>query len=284
MKRTTLALTLLLASTASADSFSVSGEDCSPRNFRWNDRPSVVARETIEGRGLRSIRTSVTNAPVTVVGDSAAGYTIEICKAASLAQDLDAIRVSLDGNELRADGPKNSRWTVAYRIHVPRNADVSVDAQNGPVSFIDVDGKIVSRSSNGPLRLENVSGTIDATTANGPIDVSGSSGEIKVQATNGPLSIDLDGDSWRGGSFEASTKNGPLTITVPRNYNSGVVVESSGRGPISCRAEACDQLRSEKRRSFYEYESDGPQRIELGRGAADVRITTVNGPVTIKED
>jgi hypothetical protein len=288
MRRFVLALTLLMtAAGASAhDNFEVNGDDCTSRNFRWNDRNAHIARETIDGRGLRSIKANVTQAPVSVIGDSTGGYSIEVCKAAELASDLADIRVTLVGDELRATGPDGNRWTVLYKIHVPRNADVQVEAKNGPVSFRDVDGTIVARSSNGPLSLKNVSGNVDATTTNGPISVHGGSGTMKVQATNGPLSIDLDGNSWQGGSLDASTRNGPLSVQIPRGYNSGVVVESSGRGPFSCRAAGCDQFRAEQRRSRDDDDDDYERahRVELGAGRTDVRISTVNGPVTIKDE
>src|SRR5687768_7794662 len=150
MRRLAIALALVIISTAGAsahENFSINGEDCSARNFRWNDNAAFVAKETIDGRGLRSIKANVTHSPVSVIGDSTGGYSIEVCKAAALAEDLDDIRVTLEGDELRATGPDHRRWTVLYRIHVPRNADVTVDAKNGPVSFRDVDGKIVARRS-----------------------------------------------------------------------------------------------------------------------------------------
>ena len=289
MKRLALAFVLIAATGAHAhDSFDIDG-GCSPRNFRFGEGASFVARETIDGSGLNSIRAKVTNGPIFVIGDSRDGYSIEVCKAAAYAEDLAASRVSLDGNELRADGPDHKRWTVAYRVHVPRNADVTVDAKNGPVSFRNVDGRVLAHSANGPLSLQSVSGNVDATTKNGPISVRGGSGNMKVQATNGPLSIDLDGNAWEGGSLNASTQNGPLSLKLPRGYNSGVVVESTGRGPFSCRAEACEQWRAERRKTS----DDGhhswdahvrPQRVELGNGRTDVHITTVNGPVTIKDE
>jgi hypothetical protein len=291
MRRFVLALTLIItaAGVSAHENFEINGDDCSSRNFRWNDRNAHIAKETIDGRGLRSIKANVTQSPVSVIGDSTGGYSIEVCKAAELAEDLAQIRVTLVGDELRATGPDDRRWTVLYKIHVPRNADVQVEAKNGPVSFRDVDGTIVARSSNGPLSLKNVSGSVDATTTNGPISVQGGSGNVKVQATNGPLSINLDGNSWQGGSLDASTKNGPLSVKIPRGYNSGVVVESSGRSPFSCRAEGCDQFRAEQRRARDDNDNDyghheRSRRVELGSGRADVRISTVNGPVTIKDE
>jgi hypothetical protein len=112
-----------------------------------------------------------------------------------------------------------------------------------------------------------------------------------VQASNGPLSIQLDGNSWLGGTLDASTKNGPLSVKIPRGYNSGVVVESSGRGPLSCRAEGCEQWRAATRRAADDddddygwRDNDRARRIELGNGRADVHLSTVNGPVTIKDE
>jgi hypothetical protein len=259
MRRLLIALALLIIPAATAlahDHFSIDGDDCSARNFRWNDDAGYVSRETIDGRGLRSIKAKVTNAPVSVIGDSSGGYSIDVCKAASRAEDLDAIRVTLDGDELRATGPDHKRWTVLYRIHVPRNANVEIEAKNGPVAFLNVDGKVLARSANGPLSLKNVSGDIDAITTNGPISVNGGSGNVKLQASNGPLSVHLDGNSWVGGSLDASTKNGPLSVKIPRGYNSGVIVESSGRGPLSCRAEGCERWRAERRRTADDDDDD----------------------------
>jgi hypothetical protein len=292
MRRLALALSLFITAAAGAsshDNFTISGDDCSTRNFRWNDLQTFVAKETLDGRSLRSIKASVTHAPISVIGDSPSGYSVEVCKAAALASDLDAIHVTLDGGEIRTTGPDNSHWTVLYRIHVPRNADVQVEAKNGPINLRDVDGTVVARSLNGPLSLRNVSGRVDATTTNGPIDVEGGSGTMKLQASNGPLSVDLDGASWQGGTLDASTRNGPLSVRIPRGYGSGVVVESNGRGPLSCRAEGCQQWRAATRRAHDDDgdddgdDNDEPRRIELGNGRADVHLSTVNGPVTIKD-
>lgn len=287
MRRLGIALILILTATAAfaQGSFMVRGDDCSSRNFRWDGEEGFVERETIDAGSLRSFKAKVSHAPISVVGGNAGGYSVEVCKAAARPEDLDAIRVTLDGGELRATGPENRRWSVHYKVRVPDGADVDIEATNGPISFTDVNGTVVTRASNGPLSLRNVSGNVDATTTNGPISVRGGSGSVKVQATNGPLSVDLDGSSWRNGSLDASTRNGPLSLTIPRNYESGVVVESNGRGPLTCRAEGCHRYRSatdeDGRRRHWDNE---PRRIELGSGPEAVRLSTVNGPITIKDE
>jgi hypothetical protein len=283
MKRLGLALVVIVASSASARTLTVSGEDCTARNFNFDGAPALVAKETIDARGARSLKAAVEHAPVSVIGDSASGYTIDVCKAAKRAEDLSAIRVSFDGEELKADGPsgRNHDWTVTYRIHAPRNANLDVATENGPLSIRDVDGKVIAHTENGPLTLDNLSGEVEAQAANGPISIDGGSGTMKVRASNGPLSVDLDGASWNG-TLDASTKNGPLSLRIPRNYNSGVVVESRGHGPVSCRAEGCERAR----RTWKDTDDwdDEPRTIELGSGTQNVRLSTVNGPVTIKDE
>jgi hypothetical protein len=281
MRHLALALTLALSATAATahdyDTTSAA-EECSGRNVRFRDEASFVRKEVIEAGNLRSLKVSVTNAPVTVEGGGA-GYTITVCKAAEVAADLDAIRVTLEGNELKATGPDDHKWTVMYHLRVPRGADLDLAAKNGPLSIRDVDGTIVARSQNGPVSLKNIDGNVDAETRNGPVSISGGSGTMKVTASNGPLTVDLSGGAWNG-TLDASTKNGPLSVRVPRTYASGVVVESSGRGPINCRAEGCAR--------FWRDQDHGgdrePRRIELGIGPVNVRLSTVNGPVTVMDE
>jgi hypothetical protein len=288
MRRLGIAFALALTATAAFahDNLNVRGDDCTARNFNWDGEEAFVKQETINAGALRSFKAAVSHAPISVVGGNAGGYSVDVCKAAARPEDLDAIRVTLEGGELRATGPDGRRWFVRYKVRVPDGANIDIAADNGPISISDVNGTVVTRATNGPLSLRNLSGNVDATTKNGPISVRGGSGTMKVEATNGPLSVDLDGSSWRNGSLDASTRNGPLSLKIPRNYGSGVVVESNGRGPVSCKAEGCQRYRAQRedgdsRRHSWD---DEPRRIELGTGTEAVRLSTVNGPITIKDD
>jgi hypothetical protein len=277
MRRLAVVLTMTFAATAAlAHEGSHSAKDCTEDNVRFGDGRTYVKKEIIDGSRLRALKASTKNAPISVEGGSSAGYEITVCKAAEALADLDLIRVTLDGDELKATGPDNRRWMAMYHIRSPRGAELDLTAHNGPLSFRDVQGNVHARAQNGPVSLKNVDGNVDASTQNGPISLSGGSGTIKVSASNGPLSVTLGGTSFNG-SINASTKNGPLSVKMPRGYGSGVVVESNGRGPISCRAEGCDRA--------WRSDDDGePRRIELGTGTANIHLSTVNGPVTIKDE
>ena len=285
MRRLLIALTLVLLSAGAyagdRDRTYTSigdGDDCTNRSFRFNGQRAFVAEETIEAGNLPSLKVSADSSPVKVIGGNARGYTITVCKAAELAEDLDDIRVTVAGGELRATGPSGGEWAVAYRISAPDHANVDIESRNGPVAFRDLRGNVTARLTNGPVSLDDVDGEFDVSTKNGPVSIDGGAGNIKLRATNGPLSVRLGGTSFNG-TLDAATSNGPLTVKVPRSYGSGVVIEVRGRGPISCRAAECANARG-----WYDDDDDRPRRFEFGRGPETVHVSTVNGPVTIREE
>jgi hypothetical protein len=65
-----------------------------------------------------------------------------------------------------------------------------------------------------------------------------------------------------------------VAINIPQDYESSVVVESQGNGPLSCRAKAC----AEGRKTWDEER----KRVEFGSGPAVIRVSTVNGPLSVR--
>ncbi|HEY0142698.1 MAG TPA: DUF4097 family beta strand repeat-containing protein [Thermoanaerobaculia bacterium] len=252
--------------------------DCSPRHYQFGrDRQSVVQREEIPARGLRSLKVTAENGPVSVKGGNE--YSIVVCKAAEDEAALRDVRVSLRGNELSAEGPSDGRWTVAYQITVPRGAELDVQTENGPIAMREIDGRVTAHATNGPISIKDIRGDVDAKTTNGPISITGRGGNVKAIASNGPVSVKLEGESW-GGSLEARTSNGPLSVKVPRGYATGVVIETDGHGPVSCNFDGCDEVRRAQREGRHR----DAQRFELGSGPRNVRLSTSNGPLTIREE
>ena len=276
----TLALTLLATGAYAHDWTNIDGEHCDSRNFRIDGKRAHVVEESFDSPSLRTI--SVKNAPVKVAGGNARGYTITVCKAAKHEADLNDIKVTVEGGQLVTRGPDHDDWHVTYRIDAPNGAQLDIESRNGPLGIRDFDGTLNVQLKNGPLSLHDVRGNVDAETTNGPVSIHGGSGTMKVKASNGPISVDLEGGSWEGGTLEASTQNGPLSVKVPRSFNSGVLVESEGRGPVACRAEACEGQYRARRRGEY-WDDDQPRRFEFGRGPQTVKLSTVNGPVTIRD-
>jgi hypothetical protein len=266
------------------DDFSNGVNDCSALKVTIDGERVPVISETVALGGASSLRvTAARNGGIRVVGGSGRGYSALLCKAVGPGLNAGAIQASLRGNELTANGPDSEGWTAYYLITVPRGADLDLQAHNGPISIDTVDGRVVARATNGPISMKESTGNIDISTQNGPISVAGGSGEVKAVAQNGPLSVKLTGGGWNG-NLEARTQNGPLSVRLPRGYRSGVVVEARGGGPINCRAEGCyeSQARASKNDDGDDDDWTRDRRFEFGSGPANVKLSTVNGPLSIK--
>jgi hypothetical protein len=245
------------------------------------DGERVAMREEILPAGnLRSLRGhAAVNGGILVTGWDRPDWSIKVCRASGPNFNDRDVRPYLRGDELGVDGDDYDNQAVVYfLIRAPRNATLSLDARNGALGIQGISGTLKARTQNGPISLKQVAGTVDAEAQNGPISFAGDSGRIRLEAQNGPIDVKLLGNSWSG-SLDAATQNGPLTLKIPRDYRSGVLVQSDGHGPISCRAEACRQAR----RTWSDDEDDESRRIELGSGAQNVRLSTTNGPVSVKE-
>jgi hypothetical protein len=237
--------------------------------------PRDLSALEIEDNGGHSV--------VQVRGWDRADYQVETCKIAvsdtlgSAESLVRGINVSRSAGRLTTFGPNtnNGQWQVYFLIRVPRNASLDLATKNGPISVEGVAGITKVRAVNGPLALKNCGGQIDAQTTNGPISFSGGGGDVRLVAQNGPVSVELSGDAWNGSQLDAKTVNGPVSISIPENYRSGVRLQTSGHGPLSCNIAAC-------RAALTDLTSFSSSRtIQLNGSADTVRVSTSNGPVSV---
>jgi hypothetical protein len=277
-----LALALPAAAERAVTVDAVGGSGCAGVHAHFGDRATVRGEETVtlsraEAKGL--VLEGSRRGGIIVLGGDVNAFRVTACTAAS-GEDEAAARALLGkvalrsaGGRVSIEGPSGDGWSGFLVVTAPRDADFSVESANGPVSLTGLAGTIAVRTSNGPVSLSNLAGSLDVDAANGPVTLKGSSGDVRIRAANGPLTIALQGDRWDGKGLDASAKNGPLTLRVPDGFSSGVRVESAVHSPFSCRAAACAEARRE--------EGDRTRLFELGSGAAAVRISTANGPVSI---
>jgi hypothetical protein len=258
--------------------------DCSDLRMRFDDRDAVVRAET---RTLSKAEAPVlrihphANGGTQVVGWEENRYSVTACKAVSAGDDaerrLSEITMAIENGSVSTRGPsgEDEQWTVYLLIRTPKSATIELDTMNGPISLYDVDGKLTAHAHNGPISLRNFSGDAEISAQNGPISVEGSSGSLRIRTENGPIDVDLQGTSWNGSGLSADAQNGPVTLRVPSGFQSGFVVESTNHAPMSCRASLCGSARKTW--------DDQHRRIEYGSSPAVVRLSTVNGPVSVED-
>ena len=257
--------------------------DCAGLHIHLNDRATEIRSEerTIaKPDGPLRVESEV-NGGVQVQGWDKDSYSVTVCKAADASRNnaeqiFSQIKLSVEKGRVSVSGPSDhDNWTVFLLVRAPKSANLELLANNGPLSTYDLDGKLVARAVNGPISLQGFSGDADISAENGPIDLAGNSGKLRLHTENGPISVSLSGDAWKGSGLEADAQNGPLTLRVPKNYQSSLLVESNGHSPMSCQASFCNDARKT-------WDEDR-RRIEFGNAPAVIHLSTVNGPIAVKQ-
>jgi DUF4097 and DUF4098 domain-containing protein YvlB len=257
--------------------------DCAGLHIRLNNgRAEMRSEEQTFKRpeGQLSIESEV-NGGMQVQGWDKDTYSVTACKVADassndIEQIFSQIKLSVENDRVSVSGPSHhDNWTVFLLVRAPRSANLNLRANNGPLSIYDLDGKLEARAINGPISLQGFSGDADISAQNGPIDLTGNSGKLRLHTENGPISVSLSGDAWKGSGLVADAQNGPLTLRVPKNYRSSLLVESDGHSPMSCQASFCNDARKT-------WDEDR-RRIEFGNAPAVIHLSTVNGPISVKQ-
>src|SRR6266702_2619655 len=256
--------------------------DCSDLRIRFDDEDALVRSEE---RTLTKAKAPVLqvrphrNGGVQISGWDKETYSVTACKGVARSAGeglLSQITMAIENGKVTTNGPTDDdEWVVYLLVRTPKSASLDLDTMNGPLSLYDVNAKLTAHAHNGPISLKNFSGDAEITAVNGPISLEGSSGSVRIHTENGPISVALRGKTWSGTGLSADAKNGPLTLMVPNDYQSSFVVESTNYAPVSCKASICDNARKTW--------DDNHRRIEYGNPPAMIRLSTVNGPVSVRE-
>ena len=214
---------------------------------------------------------------IRVRGWDRADFSVEVCKIAvaethaAAEQAARGVAVTHSAGRISYTGPASdaAEWHAVFIIHAPRDASLNLEARNGPIDVKGVNGNIKLRASNGPIAVADCAGSVDVNTANGPIAFTGGGGDVHLKAQNGPIALTLAGEAWNGSQLEARTINGPLAVSLPENFRSGVRLETSGRGPISCSAAPCRNAWRDGR------------TMQMNGSNDTIRLSTENGPVAV---
>lgn len=277
----TLAL-VLPADQAPRGTVQLEAADCSRNNMMFGDfQVAYGMQHTMVPLSAGVLQVDPgSNGGIKIEKGSGSAYSITACIGAGAAtreeaqRAVESVQLSTLGNRITVTNPTAVRtWGVQLIIEAPAGAQIEAETRNGPISIDGIEGRVSARASNGPIGIKDVSGQVYARAQNGPISVSGSRGEFDVETQNGPISVDLQGSRWEG-KLDARAKNGPLSVRVPDGYLSGVEISSSGRSPWNCRGVPCGSQGDERW-------NDSGRTVKIGNDPIVVRISTVNGPVSI---
>jgi hypothetical protein len=254
---------------------------CSDLHIRFDHHDTVMQSEerSISKSEAPTLRVRAEmNGSVQVQGWDQASYSVTLCKAAEAGSSaesiLSQIHLTFHEGELGVSGPASGdRWAAHLLIRAPKSAAMDLTVHNGPMTLRHVEGSLKIRAENGPISVTECTGDLDLSSQNGPVTLEGNSGRQIVRTENGPVTVSLSGEAWDGSGLEAHATNGPVNLEIPSGYKSGVILESDGNGPFQCHASVC----SEGRKTW----DDEHQRIEFGSGPTVVRVSAVNGPVSV---
>jgi hypothetical protein len=260
------------------------GRGCEHYQVRFDDQVVAKAEEQVDipRASVERIRAETGRGGVLVVGWEGDAYRVTACKAAagdtlSEAQArVAAMKLMVEGGQLSVTEPGGADWVVHFIVYAPKDGAVSLEATNGPLAVRGFSGTADLVSRNGPISISRTTGRINARAVNGPVTVSASSGDITARTDNGPVTVSLVDRQWEGEKLEASTQNGPLSIDVPADYQSGVEVRMGRHSPFRCTNAAC---RDSATRTW----DDDGRKVLIGGNTPQVKVSTVNGPVTIGE-
>jgi hypothetical protein len=256
-------------------------ESCDALDIRLHDQhPTIQPEERSVSKSEAHVLRVHTprNSGAQVHGWDKENYGVTACKAAvgpDTQKLLSEIKLNIKDGEVSVSGPsdENNDWTVFLIIRTPKAADVEVTAENGPISFYQVDGKLRARATNGPISVASFTGEGEISAVNGPISFSGNGGKLKLHTENGPISVDVKGSNWDGGGLVADAINGPVSLHVPAEFQSSFLIEAKEHAPVSCHASICSQTR----RTW----DDENRRIEFGSGSPVIHLSTHNGPISV---
>lgn len=252
--------------------------DCGALHVTFDDRDAEVQAEdhTITRGEAPILRVRANeNGGMQIQGWDKDVYSVSLCKAAAHDSQtlLSQVKLSVQHGEVTVAGmPRGNDVTAFLLVRAPKAAALDLEVDNGPLALYRVDGKVTARATNGPVSAEGCSGEIDLSTENGPVSSEDNRGKLRLRAENGPIGVDLDGDTWNGSGLDAHAENGPVTLRIPHGYKSAVVVESDGNGPFHC-----SSICSEGRKTW----DDRKKRVEFGSGPTMVRVSVVNGPISV---
>ncbi|MEW6455280.1 MAG: DUF4097 family beta strand repeat-containing protein [Acidobacteriota bacterium] len=126
------------------------------------------------------------------------------------------------------------------------------------------------KNVNGEIHLENLQGDIETATVNGRISIVNCGGSLKANTVNGSIDASLN---YIKNYVDINTVNGSIDLSIPLNIDGELEVNTIN-GKISSDL-------SITLKDFYFHSRK--LRATLGDGGIPIKLSTINGSITISE-
>ena len=228
--------------------------------------------------GTPEVHISGGNVPVEVHSGTSSGVDVELKTREMPIGPNDAhIEAHQEGNrlELRVVVPPTSGWhhdnSVGVKVTVPRNVNVSVRTENGPIRVEDITGSLHVSTQNGPTDVRALVGQLDIQKGNGPVSAQGRFTGLDLRMENGPLDLRAEAGSKLESNWRIQAENGPISIRLPHDLRADLSLHT-GNGPHSFDLPGA-------------HEGDKhDMHAKLNGGGPALEIHTENGPFSISQD
>ena len=261
-------------------------DDCTEHLRVYNDdfRTNVRDEET----------SSLPNQPLTITAGHNGGvqvttwdkgeFALKLCKQVSANDEsqgrrlLAETKLEISGGQVTVRTPEHegdfSLGTLLL-IKAPKDATLDLSVYNGGVSLNHFAGTATAHARNGGISIKNSSGKLTVEAQNGGVSIKDCGGDINADVQNGGISLALP-ERWEGKGLEAHTHNGGLVVEVPKNLQAGLEIVGSSHSSIICKDDVCGGAQRT-------WDDDGRKIVRIGGSETQIRATTVNGGVVVKE-
>ena len=183
-------------------------------------------------------------------------------------EDLNHVSILTTGTHDRAymkkvakNFPKkllNLPWKIDYKLRVPMNIDLEINAGYGAVKLSGVEGAM----------------RVSATESETALTLTG--GLVSTTVTAGAVTLTIPVRSWRGGGAEIRLATGVINVDLPAGFNGDIDAEILRNGKI---VNSHDGLAAREKPGITEH----TLRARAGAGGAFFKFTVGDGTVNIRK-
>ena len=152
----------------------------------------------------------------------------------------------------------NMPWKIDYRLRVPVNTDLEINAGHGEVKLTGVEGALRVSATESDTTLMLTGGTLSTT------------------VTAGSITLSIPARSWRGAGAEIRIASGTINVDLPAGFSGDIDADVLRTGKIVSTYEG---LASREKPGI----TERTVRARAGAGGAFFRFTVGDGIVNIRK-